>query len=1388
MNHKLLLVTLLISITIGIVPVLGATDVTSITPSSSGNSGPVSITDLTGTDFQDPATVTLSLGGNPDIPATDVNVVSDTQITCILPVTGASAGTWDVTVEDIGGAATLTGGFTITDTLPTITSITPDTGGNAGDVSITDLVGTNFQSGATVTLNRSGYADIVANPVVVDSDLHITCTLPITGATVGTWNVTVENPDGGAVTLVNGFTITVTNPAVTSITPDTGGNTGDVSITDLVGTNFQSGATVFLNRTGYTDIVANPVVVDSDIHITCTLPLSGASVGTWNVTVENPDGGTGTLVDGFTITDSNPTVTSITPDTGGNTGDISITDLVGTNFQSGTTVTLNRTGYADIVANPVVVDSDIHITCTLPLSGATVGTWNITVENPDGGTGTLVDGFTITDSNPTVTSIAPDTGGNSGDVSITDLVGTNFQSGAVVTLNRTGYADIAANPVVVDSDTHITCTFPITGATIGIWNVTVENPDGGTGTLVDGFSITVTNPAVTSITPDTGGNTGDVSITDLVGTNFQSGATVTLNRTGYADIAANPVVVDSDIHITCTLPLSGATVGTWNVTVENPDGGSGTLVDGFTITDTNPTVTSITPDTGVNTGDVSITDLVGTNFQSGATVILNRTGYADITANPVVVDSDTHITCTFPITGATVGTWNVTVENPDGGTGTLVDGFTITDLSPTVTSISPATGVNTGDVSITDLVGTNFQSGAIVNLSRSGYSNITSPDVTVDSDTHITCTLPITGATVGLWTVRVENPDGLSGSLPDGFTITDMSPTITSISPATGVNTGPVSITDLVGTNFQTGAIVNLSRSGYSNITSPDVTVDSDTHITCTLPITGATIGIWNVTVENPDGLSGKLLNGFTVTDLNPTITSISPATGVNTGPVSITDLVGTNFQSGAIVNLSRSGYSNITSPDVTVDSDTHITCTLPITGAAVGTWTVWVENPDGRTGSLPGGFTITDLSPAITSITPSSGINTGPVSITNIAGTQFQSGAVVTLSRSGYPDITATSVVVVSATQITCTLPITGAIIGSWTVTVKNPDDLSGSLPGGFTILPASPTPTPTPTPTPIRTTVITTTPTPVPVPRIISVIPSSLEQGSSTSLLTINGINFEATSRVLWNGVDLKVISASITQITTELLGSNLTKPGQFVITVLNPGSSCCSFDTVRFNVTNSSSAVSLSSSPSEIKNKKNSGTMVVLVAETIPQGLSGYSLKIGIQNQTVGKISDVTAPSWATGTSITTDETGAIHIRGLDGANRIKTNALSTSLGSFTILGNNIGTTNISYTLEESYRTDGTPYPQSSQDIPVKIRSLVGLPETSGNISRLPQDINNDGLYEDLNGNRLLDLDDIIVFFDNLDFIRNNEPDWLFDYDGNRAINFNDVVTIFRLYTSV
>ena len=111
-----------------------------------------------------------------------------------------------------------------------------------------------------------------------------------------------------------------------------------------------------------------------------------------------------------------------------------------------------------------------------------------------------------------------------------------------------------------------------------------------------------------------------------------------------------------------------------------------------------PTISSITPNSGLNNDAVSITNLAGTNFKSGAGVRLTRAGETPIAATSIVVSTSSKITCQFGLNGKTPGGWNVADTNPDGQEAVLTNGFTIVnadevvhDVALTSFSASPTT-------------------------------------------------------------------------------------------------------------------------------------------------------------------------------------------------------------------------------------------------------------------------------------------------------------------------------------------------------------------------------------------------------------------------------------------------------------------------------------------------------------------------------------------------------------------------------------------------------------------------------------------------------------------------------------------------------------------------
>jgi len=211
-----------------------------------------------------------------------------------------------------------------------------------------------------------------------------------------------------------------------------------------------------------------------------------------------------------------------------------------------------------------------------------------------------------------------------------------------------------------------------------------------------------------------------------------------------------------------------------------------------------------------------------------------------------------------------------------------------------------------------------------------------------------------------------------SVALTTTTTSTLVSPKITGIAPDTGYTGTTVSVTELDGSNFLTGATVQLVKDGNPNIVATGVSVVSANDITCTFAIpSNASVGAWDILVTNTNGYSGSYANGFLVRSNpsvtattttaaadTPTVTSISPSSASAMSHSSYT-ITGTNFDVRATVRLTSSSYPDIPEFMVSATTPTSITVWFDIPQNYAGTWNVVVTNPDKTYGILTGGLIV---------------------------------------------------------------------------------------------------------------------------------------------------------------------------------------------------------------------------------------------------------------------------------------------------------------------------------------------------------------------------------------------------------------------------------------------
>lgn len=231
-----------------------------------------------------------------------------------------------------------------------------------------------------------------------------------------------------------------------------------------------------------------------------------------------------------------------------------------------------------------------------------------------------------------------------------------------------------------------------------------------------------------------------------------------------------------------------------------------------------------------------------------------------------------------------------------------------------------------------------------------------------------------------------------------------------------------------------------------------------------------------------------------------PSITSFTPTQGSASGGNNVA-ITGTNFQNGATVK-----FGGTAAVSVTVNSATSINATSPV--HAAGAVSITVTNPDGQTATSPNTFTYLAPSPAISSVSPSSGSNAGGTPIT-ITGSNFDSP---TATIGGLPvTITAATSTTISGT--TPAGPFDFATSASRDVKVTNADGRSVTMTNGFTYT--------------------------LPGPAISGLSPNGSVPGGGTSV-TIVGVGFSsgAAMSVTFGGVagtNLVVTSPTSLTVTT-------------------------------------------------------------------------------------------------------------------------------------------------------------------------------------------------------------------------------------------------------------
>jgi PKD repeat protein len=179
-----------------------------------------------------------------------------------------------------------------------------------------------------------------------------------------------------------------------------------------------------------------------------------------------------------------------------------------------------------------------------------------------------------------------------------------------------------------------------------------------------------------------------------------------------------------------------------------------------------------------------------------------------------------------------------------------------------------------------------------------------------------------------------------------------------------------------------------------------------------------------------------------------PLLASVTPNNGTQAATLSVA-INGSNFQSGAACGFG----SGINVSSCVINSTSQLTASLTISpNAPLGPHDVTVVNPDLQSSTLVGGFLV-NPPPSVSSLTPSSG-GQGQMLTVVISGNNFENGAACSFGAG----TTVNSCVFNSTSQLTAQVSIRATTnLGSRDVTVTNPDNSSGTLKGGFSVVPSA-------------------------------------------------------------------------------------------------------------------------------------------------------------------------------------------------------------------------------------------------------------------------------------------------------------------------------------------
>ena len=488
---------------------------------------------------------------------TELSPVDATSPVTIPGLTGGTAYTIYLKAINSVGSSSASSSVSVTPlaAAPTVSSVSGTSGTAAGGSSIT-ITGTNFLTGATVTVGGAACTSVTRV-----SSTSITCTTPAGSA--GAQDVVVTNTDAQSATLSGGFTYIAT-PS-TPATPDlvSGSDSGSSSSDKLTS---DSTPTVSVGSVSNGNTVTVTATKAGSTSVTCTFTATAQSScdlatladGVWSITSKQTNSGIDSSASSalsLTIDTTKPTVSSFSSTTANGTYGVSAA------------INITATMSEDVsVGASITVTLDTGDTVVLTRATSTTLTGTYTVGTGDNSADLTVLSYTLT-------SAPTDTAGNATTSTALPTGANNIAGAQAIVIDTT--------PPTLSSATANTAGTQVT--------LTFSEPINATTAVASDFAVSVGSTSITVSAVSVSGSTVILTL----GTSADTGDVISVVYTAPASNSAtsNSAIQDT-VGVDAVSFTTNATVPATTTTTANQGGGGSAQTSTATSTTTTTTTTT----------------------------------------------------------------------------------------------------------------------------------------------------------------------------------------------------------------------------------------------------------------------------------------------------------------------------------------------------------------------------------------------------------------------------------------------------------------------------------------------------------------------------------------------------------------------------------------------------------------------------------------------------------------------------------------------------------------------------------------------------------------------------------------------------------------------------